>query len=185
MCYAICLATAADGQSAAPSHRYPDLVGDVYAGPYLALEPAHCFVLVDDDKVVGYVLGTPDTDAFAARAERSWWPAVRQRSGSYVDPTTADANMLQFLDHPSFAPADVVARFPAHGHIDLLPVAQGRGMGRAMMETLEASLRAAGSPAMHLGVNGTNTNALDFYARLGFEEITRDAATIFVGRSLA
>lgn len=184
-CYAICVATAADGHSAAALHRYPDLLGDVYVGPYLALETDRCFVLVDHGgHVVGYVLGAPDTSAFAMRAERSWWPLIRDRTGSCIDPTPSDAALLALIDEPAFAPPGVVEQFPAHGHIDLLPAAQGRGMGRALMSTLEESLRSAGAPAMHLGVSATNASALGFYARLGFAEISRDDDTVFVGKRL-
>lgn len=179
------MATAADGGPADDLYRYPDLLGDVYVWPYLALETEHCFMLTDDeDTVVGYVVGTANTDAFAERAEAEWWPTVRRRAASIVEPTDADSALLRLVFEPARAPSAVVEQFPAHGHIDLLPQAQGHGMGRALMATLEQSLRSAGASAIHLGVSATNTTALGFYARLGFETVARDTRTVFVGKPL-
>jgi GNAT superfamily N-acetyltransferase len=184
-CYAICIATAADGQPAGDAYRHPELLGDVYVGPYLALEPAHCLVLVDDaDTPMGYAIGTPDTAGFAVRAESAWWPTVRARAAALAELTPADEALVRLIGSPPLPPADVVARFPAHGHVDLLPAAQGAGWGRRLLSSLEDSVSSAGAPAIHLGVSATNTRALGFYARCGYVELVRDHATVWIGRDL-
>ena len=40
------------------------------------------------------------------------------------------------------------------------------------MEHLQDSLRADGSPGVHLGVSARNTRALAFYLHLGYEELS-------------
>ena len=80
--YEICLRTADAGADASTLHRDPSLPGHVWAGAYPVLEPDHAFVLVAGDpsmRVVGYVLGAPDTAVFEQRLERDWWPPLRER----------------------------------------------------------------------------------------------------------
>ena len=184
--YAIALATGDEGADASVRHRHPDLIGEVYVGPYLAFASDHAFVLVDDDDVPrGYVLGVADTRQFEQRLAADWWPQVRSRTAGIADPTTADAAMLARIAGPGSTPADVAAAYPAHGHIDLLPAAQGHGHGRALMSRVMTSLAEAGAPGMHLQVGRTNARALQFYARLGFERIRQAGDSVFVGRQLA
>lgn len=188
--YDICLRTGRDGQDATELYQDPRLVGHVFAGPYVRLEPDFAFVLDPQDgrPPIGYVLGTPDTREFEARCEKEWWPALRLR---YPDPQevpagerTLDQTRAYNIHHPYPADAEIVAGHPAHLHIDLLPEAQGGGNGRAMMETLFAALAAAGAPGVHLGVSAANTRAVAFYRKLGFTELKRVPGAYFLGRSL-
>ena len=63
--YRICLLTGDDGLDAS-GQVDAELMGDVWAGPYLALEPVTASVAVDDGGVAGYVIGTRDTRTFEA-----------------------------------------------------------------------------------------------------------------------
>ena len=49
------------------------------------------------------------------------------------------------IHHPDLEIPPVLLPFPAHGHIDLLPPAQGKGIGRRCMAFLERRLAKAGS----------------------------------------
>ena len=175
--YDICLRTGASGEDASPLSERPRLLGDVYLGAYLRLEPELAFVLVDGsvegpEAVVGYVIGTRDTAAFEETLEREWWPEVEQRypagsaqEGSY------DAGIVSRVHDRSRTDPAVVAEFPAHLHVDLLPEGQGGGNGRRMLETLFDALRDLGVPGVHLGVGADNTRAIGFYEHLGFRRL--------------
>jgi ribosomal protein S18 acetylase RimI-like enzyme len=184
--YAICLRTGDSGRDATPLFRNPRLPGEIFAAPYGVFEPDFAFVAVDGAGVGGYVLGALDTVAFDDRLEHDWWPALRAR---YPQPSLAAAAglsaqeraALHNIHHPFRASADLSARFPSHLHIDLLPRLQGRGVGRRMMTTLTAALRARGSRGVHLFVMRSNDRAVEFYRRLGLMEIAADA----VGRVFA
>ena len=75
-----------------------------------------------------------------------------------------------------------VPDYPGHLHIDLLPDWQGKGWGRRTMATFIDSVRAAGCPAVHLGMLTANTAARPFYDRLGFTELRIDPPLTYLGR---
>jgi ribosomal protein S18 acetylase RimI-like enzyme len=178
--YDICRRTGAAGEDATPLLRDPDLLGHVYAGPYLSLEPGLAFVVEDDDGVGGYILGVADTAAFEDRLEREWLPGMRRRHPTYRtdEDATLDDLLVALLHSPARAPADLVAAYPSHLHIDLLPRLQGQGWGRRLVDTLIERLRAAGSPGVHLGVAVANARAHGFYRALGFRELSADGITV-------
>lgn len=166
--YRICRQTGDSGRDATALYRDPELLGHYYAAPYARFEPDLCFVLEQQGAVTGYILGTRDSAAFARRCARAWFPPLRARYPlPAADDHSPDAALIRLF---YAAPADdpVWAEYPAHLHIDLLPVAQGQGWGRALMDTFLAHLRATGTAGVHLGVATSNQRAVAFYARLGF-----------------
>jgi ribosomal protein S18 acetylase RimI-like enzyme len=178
--YEICLRTGASGEDASGMLRDPDLLGHVYAGPYVTLEPDLAFVVVDDAGVGGYILGAADTVAFEERLEREWWPDLRRRYPTWRtgDDATFDDALVARVHSPPATPAALVADYPSHLHIDLLPRLQGQGWGRRLVDSLAARLRSTGSPGVHLGVAADNTGAHAFYRRLGFTELARDERSV-------
>ena len=155
--YEICLRTGASGEDATDLVVDPRLFGELYAAPYGALEPsARCVVDDGAGTAIGYALGALDTRAFEARCEAGWWPALRQRHPIGSGANDLDELLIAMLHRRHAAPDAVLARYPSHLHIDLLPEAQGAGWGRALMEALQDLLRAAGSPGVHLGVSARN-----------------------------
>jgi hypothetical protein len=74
--YRICHLTS---PAAADPASNAELHGHVYAGPYIHYEPDLCFVLTGDEEPCGYVLGTRDSTAFAARMDQEWLPPLRKR----------------------------------------------------------------------------------------------------------
>ena len=169
--YQICLRTADSGQDATARFRDPELMGHIYAAPYAVAEPDLCFILTADGAPSGYVLGTRDSMAFHAWCEREWLPVLRAR---YPLPApeddSPDAEAVRLL-HEGDPPHPDLAAYPAHLHIDLLPVGQGHGWGRRMIETLLTRMHALDVPAVHLGVGKRNTGAIRFYERVGFHRV--------------
>ncbi|MCW7538488.1 GNAT family N-acetyltransferase [Aquabacterium sp. A7-Y] len=170
--YAICLRTGDHGADASARYADPRLLGEVYAGPYAALEPELVFVAEDGEGVCGYVLGTGDSEAFAARCERLWWPPLRRR---YPLPDPEDdsdsAHVVRRIHAGAPLELPFLGSHPAHLHIDLLPRGQGHGLGRRLMERFVAALRERGVPGLHLGVSALNPRAIAFYRRFGFETL--------------
>ncbi|WP_353940406.1 N-acetyltransferase [Streptomyces sp. HUAS MG91] len=185
----ICVMTAHQGRDSTSLYPDHELMPSIFAYPYVHLEPDFAFVLDDGEgTAVGYVLGVPDTTAFAARFRAEWLPGV---AGRYppVDGAarTPSEEMIGLLHTPERMVRDELADFPAHLHIDLLPPWQGKGHGRALMHTLLEALHERGVPAVHLCMVRANTAARAFYDRLGFRLLTvPDPGPVwYLGRSTA
>jgi ribosomal protein S18 acetylase RimI-like enzyme len=165
----ICVRTGAAGQDARGRFSSDDLLPDVWARPYLALEPELAFVIDPGSGAIGYLLATADTAAFVEHYREHWLPGFAARWADDDDPR--DAEPVRAGLEPERMLVPELDGYPAHLHIDLLPEAQGRGWGRALIDHLVAHLRARGVPGVHLGVDPANTGAVAFYGRLGFDPL--------------
>ncbi|HZJ10832.1 MAG TPA: N-acetyltransferase [Trueperaceae bacterium] len=193
--YEVCLKTGDSGSDASQLYKDPMALGQLYVGPYVALEPELAFVLEDvlegHSGVCGYVLGALDTEKFQRVFKERWLPPLQ---ATLPDPSgdpakwNHDERIYHELHHPRLEFSPPLAPYPSHLHIDLLARAQGRGWGRRMIETLLDALRARGSRGVHLGVGLANTRAQGFYRKLDFQELFRvnadGSGAIFMGRFL-
>ena len=108
---------------------------------------------------------------------RGWPPtgtraaAARRRSGT----RPSRWHGSDWARHRSTIPISTVpealAAYPSHGHIDLLPEARGKGIGRRAMAFLEHRLAAAGSPGL-ICRSTRATAALRFYEAVGFAPLS-------------
>lgn len=96
--------TADAGRSTRGRYRTDDLVPDVFAGPYLFLEPEHAYVLDDGGRAVGYVLGTASTPGFVAAYTERWLPRLRAR---YQPPSGPPVDARRFYARVGFRPVEV------------------------------------------------------------------------------
>lgn len=169
----VCIRTGHHGGDAFDIYEQPSLLCDLYLRPYLALEPALAFVVAQGDVALGYIVGTADTRAFAARCENEWWPALRARHAlPAAGDMSPDAQLLRRIHQGLGTKAlPFLHGYPAHLHVDLLPQAQGHGWGRRLMERLFATLRERGALGVHLGVSALNEPAIAFYRRMGFDTL--------------
>ncbi|MDO8336832.1 MAG: GNAT family N-acetyltransferase [Microcella sp.] len=127
--------------------------------------------LADDAGVVGYLVGVASTSDFEAWCEREWWRALRERYRLDVERREADAELVRSIHRPDRTSPAITGAFPAHFHIDLLPRAQGQGIGRMLIERLIERLEQRGVAGVHLGVEPANARAIGFYRHLGFTEV--------------
>ncbi len=175
--YYVCLKTGNFGQDGEPFYRDdPDALGRIFVGPYLAYEPEFALVAEDAEGICGYALGARESRTFYQRYEREWRPSLcKQFPAPTGDPAswTRVQQVYQWYHHPDYFCPEPYAQYPSHLHIDLLTRAQGRGLGRRMLEQVMDTLRQQRSPGAHLGVSLLNTPAQGFYQRLGFQELTR------------
>jgi GNAT superfamily N-acetyltransferase len=123
--------------------------------------------------------------------ERDWWPALRRR---YPEPKaaslaswTADQRRAAAIHHLERAPRDVVEAYPAHLHLNLLPGAQGQGVGSMLLKAWLELASKRGATAVHVGVNRTNRRALRFRSQNGFKDLNPEgrtgSRTVWMGRS--
>jgi ribosomal protein S18 acetylase RimI-like enzyme len=226
--YDICVRTADGGEDARGKYLSDDLMPDLFAGPYVFLEPGFAFVLADgcqddgrrddgdqddgrrddgdrddgdrddgdrDDgrRAVGYVIGTPDTAAFARAYRERWIPRLADRYPVPPQPpVTPDDLMLALHYRPERLLWPGLAEYPAHLHIDLLPAFQGAGHGRRLMAAFLDAAARAGAAGVHVSVVPQNIRAIGFYRHLGFapldvagsEGSDGSATVVYLGRKL-
>ena len=170
--YDVWVRTAAAGDDARGRSVSDDLPGDIWAGPYLELEPELAFVVTvpasdretGTERVAGYILGTADTRRFVDRYRAEWLPRFAARYPEVNDDTRAGHRPERML-------VPGVDEYPAHLHIDLLPELQRQGWGRALVRRFLDAAAERGAPGAHLGFDPANTGAAAFYERLGFRPL--------------
>lgn len=189
----ISLLTGDAGRDATELYEDHRLVGQIYAAPYARLYPKMCLVAQDDTGVAGFVVGAVDTVAFAGELEARWWPGMR---AIYPEPDQknhglwgADQKRHQMIHHPVPTPGVITQNYPAHMHLNLLPRAQGLGVGRQLLERWLGLATEAGARAVHVGVNRANRGGLAFWQACGFDrlndqlQLPADAA-LWLGREI-
>jgi ribosomal protein S18 acetylase RimI-like enzyme len=190
--YYVCLKTGNYGQDGEPYYQQdPDALGRIYVGPYLAFEPELSLMLDDLYGICGYAFGAFDSRMFYARFEAEWRPILCARfpepQGDPSSWTRVD-HVHHTYHHPDYFCPEPYDHYPSHLHIDLLPRAQRKGYGRRMLEQIMDTLRARGSPGVHLGVSAVNTGAIGFYTRLGFRDLGESGSgsdrAIYMGKRL-
>jgi ribosomal protein S18 acetylase RimI-like enzyme len=190
--YYVCVKTGDHGKDGEPFYREdPDALGRIFVGPYLAYEPELSLILEDKEGICGYAFGAFDSKQFYDRYEREWrqdlikkFPMPEGEPKSWTRVPT----VYSWYHNPDYTLPAPYDEYPSHLHIDLLERAQGRGLGRRMMEMVMGKLRQRGSPGAHLGVSMMNLPAFGFYQKLGFRELLRmgegSEGCIYMGKSL-
>ena len=77
---------------------------------------------------------------------------------------------LQFFDRPQTAFTHARQSLEVH-QLSVEPGAQGRGIGRALMEHAEARAVSLGASRVTLGVRTVNEKAVSFYTALGYDTV--------------
>lgn len=186
--YQVCLTTGDGGRDGTHLYRDdPRALGNIFVGPYIHLEPELAFVLEDPQGVCGYVLGALDSRQFYRAFAEEWLaPLRRQHPEPTGDPAawTPTQKLYHQYYHPDVVCPEPYAEYPSHLHIDLMPRAQGRGLGRELMQMLLSALTARRTPGVHLGMAPENARAERFYKKLGFYELLRTSDTLYLARRL-
>ncbi len=160
-------ATAWLGDSLSGRFSNRELFTELFVRPYLEVGVA-AFVAEETGRVLGY-----------AMAARTWdlprWFLLPPRFGlipQLLDLPTSERKLLWGL-LTAGAPHASFRAYPAELHINLLPEARGRGLGKALLSTLLSALLREGVVGVQLGTTRENHAALGLYRRFGFREYAR------------
>jgi ribosomal protein S18 acetylase RimI-like enzyme len=143
---------------------------DLITRYYTDREPESLIVAEREGLVVGYLTGCVDSERTRGFAAREVRRLVRR--GALLRPGVAGLFWRSIFDllRDRQAPDELLGdpRWPAHLHINLLPEARRRGIGRRLMDRWLARLRASASPGVHLGTFAENAKARPFFEACGF-----------------
>ena len=181
--YNVALVTGDGGADGTHLFDDPRLLGEIFVGPYIHLEPEFAYT-VDVDGVAGYVLGCLDTTALEARCDTDWWPVLQARYPLDVERRDSDQELVRYIHAPERRPVELVQEFPSHLHIDMIPRAQGHGYGPKLLSMLIDRLATAGSTGVHLGVAAGNLRAQKVYRSLGFQDWRGNDSELIMARRL-
>ena len=187
--YEIAAATGDAGADARHLHPNAQIIGDIFAIPYLKISPQLCFVLVSDNCTQGYCVGTNNTQAFEEAMATEWWPQLREKYQK-PDPAqkanwTRDEHWRSRIHSTAGTPADLAERYPGHLHANISMDLRGKGCGA---ELVAAWLQAAGQEgvsAAHVGVDPRNKGGFAFWQKQGFRRLQGiDDGGLWLGRQL-
>lgn len=167
----ISYATGLMGDPVGSFWRHRESWADVWTSYYTDREPGSLFVGTMGADVVGYLAGCMDTASMHPNTDQLIVTAI-WRHWLFFRPGTAPflfRAMLDGLRDKDSARDDFIdPRWPAHLHIDLLPVARGAGLGKALMARWLRQLTEVDSPGCHLATLVENTRARMFFEKAGF-----------------
>jgi ribosomal protein S18 acetylase RimI-like enzyme len=170
----VCHRTGYFGEDAAPHFKDAELFGLLFAAYYIEYEPENCFVTDDNGKAVGYIIGSVDTTAQREAFDRIIVPRIVRRAFTktlFCHPGDV-IFLLGLTDHADYErllyTPDLVARYPAHLHMNVLPNYQRHGVGTALIECFLERMKKAKVPGVHLVTSTENKKALPFYHKEGF-----------------
>lgn len=134
---------------------------DLWFGRYLDHAAAAFYVALDANGVVeGYLAGSP----------------------------VSNAPPLPGPDYYGLFPAALLARHPAHLHVNVAAGRRGSGTGAALVETFAGYCAALGLPGLH-AITQANTCAAAFFVKCGLEAVAHaewnGRLLLFMGRGVS
>lgn len=182
----ICCATGVFGHGLEPTFSDRRLFTDLYVDPYLRYQPDLAWVLEEEGRVRGYLLGAvrPDFDhllvrAGAAAVARAGWRRLRR---NVTDQRGASNRLLRWLLTRSYLERPEHPATTAHLHFNLLPGARGFGLGIDMWRGFEAELRRRGIDHYYGELWAWGHHHRErAYRHFGLEEFDRVRVSLFDG----
>lgn len=189
--YDICLKTCDDGMDGTEVFpEYPDIIGDRILGGFITLSPEMCFVVEDEDGVMGYIVAALDGTSFRQKQKMSWVPAMCEK---YPKPqkmeelTPAEEVMLGFHTDTDNTPPSIYTSFPSIIRLDILPRRmEDLALSKRLLAMCFSALKTNGSNGVHVELNIGDKYMMEHYRLLGFIQIPNAASddTLYFGRLL-
>jgi GNAT superfamily N-acetyltransferase len=164
---------AGEGAPSASLWGHEESEAAVYLYPYMDLQPDSLFVAVVDGALVGYLAGCLDSSTFPTESERierairKYRLFFRPKAAAFFARGMVDVAWAALRREPTAGDFDD-ARWPAHLHINVAPLARGTGVADRLMNRWFDRLRETGSPGCHLQTLRENARAVRFFERMGF-----------------
>ncbi len=161
------------------------IFADLMTNYYIRYEPESCFVAEDKEKskVVGYLLGTEDTNRERRISHLFIYPKITlklltfQYSFSRKTITHALRALRSYILDENLNPP--VDKYPAHLHINLLARYRRMGIGTQLMNGFIRCLISRKVKGVHLITTSNNSGAISFYEKYGFNIYDRVKTSVW------
>lgn len=144
-----------------------------YCNYYLECVPQYCFVATDNNSAVGYILCTPDYNAYS-KDIINYNNQIR-KINFFKGIQCSFENKI----YKKYA-----LQYPAHLHIDLLEEYTRNGVGSKLITALIDKLKKEKIKGIMLSCASSNTRALNFYKKHGFRVLKQNKIFAILGRNL-
>lgn len=142
---------------------------------YTEEESENCFVVADEaDEAVGYIICAENFAVYEKVFKEKYMPEMAKLGKKYV----AMAKGELFL-HRLYA-----KKYPAHLHIDILPVCQGAGAGTKLVKALCEHLSSKNVEGLMLSCGAANKKAIKFYYKNGFKKLVNFFGSFLMGKEI-
>ncbi len=182
----ICLKTGSSGKDASDLYSDPYMLSQFYAVPYVVYSTEHCYVVEAEVnriiRPVGYILGVENSTEFTKWLGEEWMMQLRKSyklSGSYQ--SESEKSFVELIQNKITSDEEIAMQYPAHFHMNILPVLQGIGYRKKLTETLWDSLKNKGVAGVHMGFAADKVGAFAFYKAMGFTELKKTSWGIYMG----
>jgi len=170
--------TADHGEPVERFFRDRDAFADFMTVYYTDHEPQSLWVAEDAGCVVGYLTGCLNSHRYQRVMLWRVMPHALLRAvqrGALWSGETWRMLWAGFRTwiRGGFERHRVLARYPAHVHINLRKGFRGRAVGPRLMQCFIEQARAAGVRGIHASVSGSNLPARRFFERMGFTAVGR------------
>ncbi len=144
------------------SEKDLDFLNLMYNDYYAAVEGENCFVAADEnDEAVGYILCAENFDKYYKTFKGLYIPLIKKLGLKYYFMAMGEISVHRLFKN----------KYPAHLHIDILPLCQGKGTGSALVAELKKHLKEKGINSIMLSCGMGNKKAIKFYEKNGFKKI--------------
>lgn len=125
---------------------------------YTEEEPDNCFVVDCGGEAVGYIICAENYKRYERVFKDKYIPLIKRLGMTYLITAVGELFIHRLISK----------RFPAHLHIDILPVCQGVGAGSELVRALCEHLASKGVKGLMLSCGMGNKGAIRFYKKNNF-----------------
>lgn len=181
-----------DQDSQKLTEDFKELLFDLNICPFLTLNPELTIVMHNScDNIIGYACAVVDCKIFNRNKEVCWIPSMCEKYPleKFVNLPDLDFvknNVNTFHNFKYDCPTCVYSTYPSILTLGILKddLILNSSIAKQMVTVLLAALRSNGSFGVHVCLNDVQCGDIDFYLKLGFNEIFRDNdnSLIYLGR---
>ena len=147
----------------------------MYNDYYTQQEADNCFVVADgEDNAVGYIICAEDFRRYEKIFKEKYLPEIKALGKNYLGMAKGEMLVHKFYRNS----------YPAHLHIDILPLCQGKGAGTQLVNALTDHLKDKGIEGLMLSCGMNNKKAVKFYKKNNFKVLMNFFGSCLMGKEI-